>query len=1014
MSIGPFPITVLSLALVSGVHSLAGGEPSFSVGAWPESPLGNHRAVLRVTQKADAVCVRIPWRRRDHHPEKAIVLVDAVTEKTIRNVLPLEVNREFGEFAFQPQTAPGSYYLYYLPYVKTGSSYPKGAYPDFERTAEPAWLERNGLSAPASLETVRKALPEAEVTTIQAIDAFNSFYPMEVIATAAEIAALLAKHPEPCLLFPEDREYSIRMRDDLPQRWIESGPRDWFGGEALRGEFYVFQIGVWAARQTIEDLNVQFSPMRERDGKTVLPASGFRCFNTGGVGWDGKPFRKTCGVEQGKVRALWMGVQVPRDVPPGKYEGELTVTPKGMASSPVRLYLQVGEGVLADCGDSDPGRLSRLRWLDSRIAFDDEVVAPFTPLELDGNTVRCLGRSVAVGRGGFPARVQSWFSREVTHLEDKGRDVLTGPISFELETPDGNLLLLEGKMPAFTSRAPGLVTWESESTAGPVSLRCRGRMEFDGHLEFEVRVGASKTTELRDVRLQIPVSRAAAKYMMGMEQKGGRRPAQFEWKWDQTKNHDALWVGDTHAGVYCSFRDERYARPLNTNFYLSSPLVMPRSWCNEGKGGCTIRETGGDTVLITAFSGSRTIREGEELFYNFILMVTPFKTLDTQGQWSTRYSHDFKPADEVAAAGANTINNHHASAINPFINYPFLRVGEMKKYIDEAHQKGLKVKIYNTIRELSNHAPELFALRSLDDEVFLRGPGGGYGWLQEHLGSDYIPAWFVPQYQDAAILDSGMSRWQNYYLEGVNWLVKNVGIDGLYIDDLAFDRTGMKRLRKILDRGRKGALIDVHSANQFNKNDGFVNCALLYLEHFPYINRLWFGEYFQYNQESPDFWLVEVSGIPFGLMGEMLQDGGNPWRGMVYGMTARYPWNKMPPRIWKVWDAFGIREAEMLGYWSPSCPVRTGREDVMATAYVKKGKTMIALASWAKEAADCRLKIDWAAVGLNPAKAVLTAPAIEEFQKAASFKPDDAIRMEPGKGWLLILEEREGRIGDER
>jgi leucyl aminopeptidase len=77
----------------------------------------------------------------------------------------------------------------------------------------------------------------------------------------------------------------------------------------------------------------------------------------------------------------------------------------------------------------------------------------------------------------------------------------------------------------------------------------------------------------------------------------------------------------------------------------------------------------------------------------------------------------------------------------------------------------------------------------------------------------------------------------------------------------------------------------------------------------------------------------------------------------------------------------------------------------MATAYVKKGKTMIALASWAKEAADCRLKIDWAAVGLNPARAVLTAPAIEEFQKAASFKPDDVIRMEPGKGWLLILEE---------
>ena len=33
-------------------------------------------------------------------------------------------------------------------------------------------------------------------------------------------------------------------------------------------------------------------------------------------------------------------------------------------------------------------------------------------------------------------------------------------------------------------------------------------------------------------------------------------------------------------------------------------------------------------------------------------------------------------------------------------------------------------------------------------------------------------------------------------MTGMNWLVENIGIDGVYIDDLAFDRTTMKRLRK--------------------------------------------------------------------------------------------------------------------------------------------------------------------------------------------------------------------------
>ena len=66
-----------------------------------------------------------------------------------------------------------------------------------------------------------------------------------------------------------------------------------------------------------------------------------------------------------------------------------------------------------------------------------------------------------------------------------------------------------------------------------------------------------------------------------------------------------------------------------------------------------------------------------------------------------------------------------------------------------------------------------------------------------------------------------------------------------------------------------------------------------------------------YENNPADFFLTEVSGIPFGLIGEMLQGGGNPWRGMIFGMTNRMPWsdNADPRPIWKAWDNFGI-EAE--------------------------------------------------------------------------------------------------------
>jgi hypothetical protein len=212
----------------------------------------------------------------------------------------------------------------------------------------------------------------------------------------------------------------------------------------------------------------------------------------------------------------------------------------------------------------------------------------------------------------------------------------------------------------------------------------------------------------------------------------------------------------------------------------------------------------------------------------------------------------------------------------------------------------------------------------------------------------------------------------------------------------------MKRVRKILERGNPGSLIDLHSANQFNPRDGYANSANLYLEHLPYIDRIWFGEYFDYNL-PPEFWLIETSGIPFGLMGEMLQGGGNPWRGMLFGMTARAPWSGDPSPIWELWDNFGIADSEMIGFWDPACPVSTNHEKVMATTYVKEEEILIALGNWDPEEVEIELVIDWGKIGIDPGKATMIAPLIESFQPALQFDHEQSIRIPGRKGYLLIL-----------
>jgi hypothetical protein len=793
------------------------------------------------------------------------------------------------------------------------------------------------------------------------------------------------------------------MKEDLPYRWIQKGVQSSFSSEAAKGEYYAYQLGVYAL-QSLENVQVQFSDLKNANGK-IISAKYSSCINTNGTEYDAKPLVKKVDITKGQVQPLWCGIDVPQDALPGTYMGKVTVTAKNARPSTLDFKLTVKSQLMKDGGINEPWKMTRLKWLNSTLAQRNEVMAPYTPLQVKGQTISLLGRKVELNADGFPKQIQTFFTSEMTGYSATPKNILNRPMQWTAEESEGKKITWKPSGINYTTTQAGIVKWVSVNASNALKMEVRGSLEFDGFASYEVKITALNDVRLSNTSFQIPFNKSSAKYMMGLGQKGGYSPANFDWKWDVAhKNQDGAWIGDVNAGLQYALRDEKYIRPLNTNFYLQKPLLLPSSWGNDDKGGISINGES-NTVLVNNYSGARNMKKGDVLYYNFTLLITPFHTINTDFQWQTRFFHSYKPIDTIKATGATIVNIHHANEINPWINYPFIEHQKMKAYIDEAHSKGLKVKIYNTIRELSNHAYETFALRSLGHEIYSPGKGGGYSWLQEHLDSDYIAAWFVPEIKDAAIVNSGMSRWHNYYVEGMNWLVNNVGIDGIYLDDVAFDRITMKRIKRVLTQNGHPGIIDLHSANQYNKSDGFNNSANLYMEHFPYLNRLWFGEYFDYEKSNPDFFLTEVSGIPFGLMGEMLQDGGNPWRGMIYGMTNRMPWsdNADPRALWKLWDEFGMKGTEMIGYWSENCPVKTNNDKVLATVYKKKGTALISIASWGDGNADVQLKIDWKKLGIDPAKATITAPAMRNFQRGKTFSLNEPIPVEKGKGWLLIV-----------
>jgi hypothetical protein len=991
---------VTSLFILAGLTAFCQDIPRTDCNnCWDADSLGNHRVVINFDGAGSVAKAVIPWRRRDPNPQdKRIIIEDGKTHQKVMNVKTGNISNESGDVFFEPVSGKGIYYVYYMPYKNEGrSNYPKGVYLTPENTATTEW---------------QKLSPEknnamASVKEIQSIDEFNSFFPMEITATNDETNRLIQQNKnQPFLIFPEDRLHSIRMADALPARWIRKGMQKTFKDTAMKGENFAYQLGLFALKG-VRNIKVRFSDL-SANGK-IIAAKNMSCLNTDGTDYTGMPMRKTVDVEKLKVQALWCLVDIPANSPAGKYKGKVFVSSQDASSEKeINIELVVENKTAKNDGVNEPWEMTRLKWLNSTMAQENTVIAPYTALKVSGNTISLLGRKVTLDSNGLPKQIQTFFTPEMTGYQSQPNNLLTEGIHFHfIKKSDLKDIKLKNAGLKFTRTQPGTVQWTATSTSDELKVEVKGSLEFDGFVAFTIKVTALKDVELSDIAMHIPFEKSASKYMMGLGQKGGNRPEKFQWKWDVAhKNQDGAWVGNVNAGLQYSLHDENYVRPLNTNFYLQKPLLLPTSWGNGTNGGIDIGEKG-KSILANNYSGERSMKKGDVLYYNFNLLITPFHPINTDFQWATRFYHAYKPIDTIKETGATIINIHHGTAINPYINYPFIAWKAMKAYIDSAHNAGLKVKIYNTVRELSDHAYETFAMRSLGHEIYSTGKGGGFSWLQEHIADDYIPAWFVPEVKDAALINSGMSRWHNYYVEGMNWLTQNVGIDGIYLDDVAFDRITMKRIKRVLTKDGHPGIIDLHSANQFNKNDGFNNSANLYMEHFPYLNRLWFGEYFDYEKNDPDFFLTEVSGIPFGLMGEMLQGGGNQWRGMIYGMTNRMPWsdNADPRPLWKVWDDFGMQGTEMIGYWVDNNPVKVvNYNKVLATVYKKKGKALISIASWEDNDVNAQLKIDWAKLGIDPAKATIIAPEIKNFQPARKFAIDEKIPVAKGKGWLLVVE----------
>jgi hypothetical protein len=139
----------------------------------------------------------------------------------------------------------------------------------------------------------------------------------------------------------------------------------------------------------------------------------------------------------------------------------------------------------------------------------------------------------------------------------------------------------------------------------------------------------------------------------------------------------------------------------------------------------------------------------------------------------------------------------------------------------------------------------------------------------------------------------------------------------------------------------------------------------------------------------------------------MLEGGGNPWRGMVYGITNRAGYTRVgPSEIWKFWDEYGFQSMDMIGYWDDNNPITCSNPSVKATVFKGKDVMVVAVASWSDKDEEVTLAFNSAKAGFDLDSGDVFIPGIVNFQEKQNTVSLNNMVIPGGKGYLIVIKKK--------
>ncbi len=262
-------------------------------------------------------------------------------------------------------------------------------------------------------------------------------------------------------------------------------------------------------------------------------------------------------------------------------------------------------------------------YVGSDIGVSDELPAPWTPVQTDGDAVRCWGREYAFDGQALPARITTADAQ-----------VLAGPMRLAMVAGGRHRRWRDATL-AWGERTPTAAQGVVTARADGAELACDVRCEFDGMMRFDLAVTPAEGVAIDELVLEIPVRAEHARYLHAADASwggsvSGALPAEG---WEH-RFMPFVWLGDEERGLQWFAETDESWRPTDANRAITI-------------------ERGEEAATLRLHFVEEALEPGEAFRATFGLQATPVKPLDPDHrEWHITHGAFYGMENATASSSA--------------------------------------------------------------------------------------------------------------------------------------------------------------------------------------------------------------------------------------------------------------------------------------------------------------------------------------------------------------------------